>query len=107
MKKSWWKILCIVLLLYTLIGGLLLDVPRKKILNETIRNIYFHVPMWFGMMVLLTCSVIYSVKYLRKPNLLYDIYATAYARTGMLFGILGLIYRGYVGKLYLGQSMEQ
>ena len=91
MKKSWWKILCIVLLLYTLIGGLLLDVPHKKILNETIRNIYFHVPMWFGMMVLFTCSVVYSVKYLRKPNLLYDIYATAYARTGMLFGILGLI----------------
>ncbi|HEX5024885.1 MAG TPA: cytochrome c biogenesis protein CcsA [Agriterribacter sp.] len=91
MKKSWWKILCIALLFYTLIGGLILDVPRKKILNETIRNIYFHVPMWFGMMVLLTCSVVYSIKYLRKPDLLHDIYATAYARTGMLFGVLGLI----------------
>lgn len=91
MKKSWWKILCVALLFYTLIGGLLLDVPHKKILNETIRNIYFHVPMWFGMMVLFTCSVVYSIKYLRKPDLLHDIYATAYARTGMLFGVLGLI----------------
>lgn len=91
MKSSWWKILCIVLILYTLIGGLLMDVPHKKILNETIRNIYYHVPMWFGMMLLFCCSVFYSVKYLRKPDLLYDIYATSYAKTGMLFGILGLV----------------
>lgn len=91
MKKSWWKILCIVLLIYTLIGGFLLDVPHKKILNETIRNIYFHVPMWFGMMVLFCCSVYYSIKYLRNPALLNDIQATSYAGTGMLFGTLGLI----------------
>ena len=91
MRRSWWKILCTVLLLYTLVGGLLLDVPRKKILNETIRNIYFHVPLWFGMMILFTCSVIYAVKYLRKPDLTNDIYATAFAATGTLFGVLGLI----------------
>lgn len=91
MKKSWWKVLCIVLLLYTLIAGFLLDVPHKKILNETIRNIYFHVPMWFGMMILFSCSVVYSIFYLRKPNLLNDIYASAFASTGMVFGLLGLI----------------
>jgi len=91
MKISWWKVLCIALLLYTLIAGFLFDVPHKKILNETIRNIYFHVPMWFGMMILFTCSVIYSVLYLRKPDLKQDIYATGFATTGMVFGILGLI----------------
>ncbi|MCO5242011.1 MAG: cytochrome c biogenesis protein [Chitinophagaceae bacterium] len=91
MKISWWKILCVILVLYTLIGGLLFDVPHKKILNESIRNIYFHVPMWFGMMVLFSISVVYSIKYLRNPSLLYDIQASAYARTGIVFGILGLI----------------
>lgn len=91
MRKSWWKILCTVLVLYTLVGGLLLDVPRKKILNETIRNIYFHVPLWFGMMILFTCSAIYAIKYLRKPDLRNDIYATAFATTGTVFGVLGLI----------------
>ncbi|HRQ50726.1 MAG TPA: cytochrome c biogenesis protein CcsA, partial [Agriterribacter sp.] len=91
MKKSWWKILCIVLLIYALLGGLLMEVPRKAILNETIRNIYFHVPMWFGMIALCGCSVYYSILFLRKPDLLSDIKATSYASTGMLYGILGII----------------
>ena len=57
MHKWWWKILAIVLVVYTIIAGLLMDVPRIPILNETIRNLYFHVCMWFAMMVLFTCSV--------------------------------------------------
>lgn len=91
MKISWWKLLCIVLLFYTVIGGLLMDVPRKNILNETIRNIYFHVPMWFGMMALCFVSLYHSIVYLRTQNLESDIRATAYASTGMLYGILGIV----------------
>ena len=89
MKKNWWKILAVVLLLYAIIGGLLLDVPRVKILNETIRNIYFHVCMWFAMMILFTISVVNAVKYLNKHNLKYDIISKQYAVVGILFGILG------------------
>jgi heme exporter protein C len=48
MRKAWWKVTCVLLLAYTIIGGLLLPVPRLSIVNETIRNLYFHVPMWFG-----------------------------------------------------------
>jgi heme exporter protein C len=89
MKKNWWKILAVVLLLYAIIGGLLLDVPRVKILNETIRNIYFHVCMWFAMMILFTISVVNAVKYLNKYDLKYDIISKQYAVVGILFGILG------------------
>ena len=67
MKGLWWKILTIVLVLYVIIGGLLFPVPRLPILNETIRNLYFHVPMWFGMMILLLASVVSSIQYLAKP----------------------------------------
>ena len=42
-------------------------------------------------MVLFTVSVVNSVKYLRNPIMKYDYYATEYARTGLVFGILGLI----------------
>ncbi len=91
MKLSWWKLLCIALLLYTLLGGLLMEVPRKPILNETIRNIYFHVPMWFGMMVVCACSAYHSIAYLRKPDLLSDFRATSYAGVGILFGIIGIV----------------
>jgi heme exporter protein C len=90
-KKSWWKILSFVLLIYTVVAGFLVKVPRLPILNETIRNMYFHVCMWFGMMVLFILSVIYSIRYLRNFNHRYDIYATNYAALGCLFGILGYI----------------
>jgi heme exporter protein C len=91
LKKSWWKILSIVLLIYTFVGGFLFDVPRLFILNETIRNLYFHVCMWFGMMILFGVSFVYSIKHLRGFNLRHDIYARHFAETGSLFGILGYL----------------
>lgn len=89
MHKSWWKILSFVLLVYTIIAGFLLDVPRLFILNETIRNLYFHVCMWFGMMILFGTSFYYSIKYLRGFDYRNDIFARNFASVGSLFGILG------------------
>ena len=89
MRKSWWKILSFLLLAYTFIGGFLLDVPRLPILNETIRNLYFHVSMWFAMMAMFIVSVVYSIKYLGTLNHTYDIFASKFAAVGCLFGILG------------------
>ena len=91
MKSTWWKILTVMLLLYTVIAGLLNDVPHLAILNETIRNIYFHVPMWFGMIIILTVSVVYSIKYLRTPTVINDTIAESAAKVGILFGVLGII----------------
>jgi len=90
-KKNWWKILSFLLLAYTIIAGFLLDVPHLPILNETIRNLYFHVCMWFGMMILFTISFVYSIKYLRGFNYRNDIFATNFAGVGSLFGILGYL----------------
>jgi heme exporter protein C len=47
--------------------------------------------MWIGMMVCYTVSVIYSIKFLRKPSPVNDIYANEYAITGTIFGVLGLV----------------
>ena len=91
MKRIWWKVLCVVLLFYTVIGGLLFEAPRLAILNETIRNLYFHVPMWFGMTLLFTASMVFSIKYLRASKPLDDIIASEFAFSGILFGILGLL----------------
>jgi len=90
-QKTWWKILAVILLLYAIIGGLLLPVPRLPIVNESIRNLYYHVPMWFGMMVIMTVSVANAIRYLSTKNLLYDIRSGAYANTGIILGILGLV----------------
>jgi heme exporter protein C len=89
MRKSWWKILSVVLLIYTFTAGLLVNVPRLPQLEETIRNLYFHVCMWFTMMILFTISLVYSVKYLRSNNLKYDVYSRQYIVVGIVFGLLG------------------
>lgn len=91
MKQHWWKFLCATLLFYTVIGGLLMNVPRLPILNESIRNTYFHVPMWFTMISILLLSVVYSIKYLRNPLLQHDEWAISAAQTGIFFGILGIL----------------
>lgn len=88
-NKNWWKILSFLLLIYTIVGGFLMEVPRLPILNETIRNMYFHVCMWFGMMILFIISFIYSIKYLRSTNYRHDIFARHFAAVGTIFGILG------------------
>lgn len=91
MQKSWWKILSFILLVYTILAGLLSEVPRLFILNETIRNLYFHVCMWFGMMILFIISFIYSIKYLRGFNYRNDLFAKNFAAVGSVFGILGYL----------------
>jgi len=89
MYKSWWKVASVILLLYTVVGGFLLEVPRLPALGETIRNLYFHVCMWFGMMILFTISVVNSIIYLTNFKLKYDIAARHYAAVGLVMGILG------------------
>jgi heme exporter protein C len=91
MKLSWWKILSIVCLLYAVIAGMLLPVPARPIVNESIRNLYYHVPMWFSMMVLMTVSVVFAIRYLRTSKLEHDISSRFFASTGMLLGVLGII----------------
>lgn len=89
MYKSWWKILCVALLAYDVVGGLLIKVPYLPALEETVRNLFFHVCMWFAMMILFTLSVINSIRYLRTFNLEYDMRARMFATTAILFGLLG------------------
>ena len=91
MRKSWWKILSFVLLVYTVIAGFLQPVPRLFILNETIRNLYFHVCMWFAMMIVFIVSFVYSIKYLSGYKYKNDIYAREYASMGIFLGILGYV----------------
>jgi len=88
---SWWKILGIICVLYTLVGGLLLPVPDLPILEQSIRNLFYHVPMWFGMTLLLLASTVYSIKFLSNQNLENDIKSAAYANAGIWFGVMGLI----------------
>lgn len=65
--------------------------PFRNILVETIRNLYFHVPLWFGMILLFLAAMIHSIRYLRHLRPINDYKAVAYTRVGILFGMLGLL----------------
>lgn len=98
-KQKWWKLICILFLAVTFVAGFLMDVPDKHTLHETIRNYFFHPALWVVMMVLFTTSVVNSVFFLRTGRLINDIRAEQYARTGLLFGLLGL-FTGMVWAKY-------
>lgn len=91
LNQYWWKVLSIVLLFYVLVAGLLGPVPELAILNETIRILYFHVPMWFGMVIILTASVVFAVKYLSGNDLKADQMSVELANVGVFLGVLGIL----------------
>lgn len=91
MKKAWWKVLTVVILYYVIFQGLLGTVPRQPILNETIRNLYFHVAMWPTMITLLLVSMVFAIRYLRSGTTADDDKSAAFAKAGILFGILGCL----------------
>lgn len=88
--QHWWKILGVLLTYFVLSYGFIMEVPELPILNETIRNLFFHVAIWFAMFILLIVSVVYSIKYLKTSKLIYDIKAGEFATMGIVFGLLGV-----------------
>lgn len=90
-QKYWWKILGLLLVFYSIVFGFLGDVPARPILNETIRNIYFHVPLWFAMFLMQIISLYYSIKNLNQPLEKYDVYADKSAVVAVVLGVLGCI----------------
>jgi heme exporter protein C len=90
-KKNWWKILAFVLLIYTVVAGFLFKVPDLPIIHQSIRNLYFHVCMWFAMMFMFIISFVYSIKYLKSSDYKNDIYASNFAGIGTFLGLLGYV----------------
>lgn len=88
---NWWKITGAVLVLYALIAGLILPVPDLAILEQSIRNLYYHVPMWFGMIFLLLASMVYAIKNLSSGKMEHDVKASQYAYAAILFGAIGIV----------------
>jgi len=75
---------------YAIIRGFTVEVPALPILHETVRNLFYHVTMWFAMMILMLVSVISSIKFLAASKESSDILAEQSAHVGMLFGAMGL-----------------
>jgi len=90
LKKNWWKLLSGILLLYAIIAGFTSDIPIKPITEQTMRNLFYHVGMWFAMMAMLLTGFIYSLRYLTRFNEEEDIVAVEAVNVGLVFGFLGI-----------------
>lgn len=90
LKNNYWKIIPVVFLTYTIIAGFLVPVLKLPIIEESIRNLFFHVCMWFTMIFMFGTSVVYSLRYLSGFKEKDDIIAIEAVNTGVIFGILGL-----------------
>lgn len=104
MYKNWWKILGALLVIYSTIAGFLSGVPELPILYESIRNLYFHVPMWFGMIVLFSVSVYHSIKFLSNSNPDHDLKAVESINVGVIYGVLGIVTGAIWAKFTWGQA---
>ena len=91
MRKIWWKILCIAIIFYVIVMGLMGPVPALAIINESIRNTYFHVALWLAMTTLLFASMIFSIRYLSKGRIGDDDVASELAKSAIFFGVLGCL----------------
>jgi heme exporter protein C len=65
--------------------------PNVPILQESIRNLMFHVPMWFSMMLMFIVSIVASILYLRNGNERHDRLAAMAINIGLVFGLLGVL----------------
>jgi len=90
MKNFWWKALGVILILYSLIAGILGPVPALPIVNETIRILYYHLPMWFAMFTLYLISLVYSIRYLMSNKIEHDLVAVESVNVGVIFCFFGL-----------------
>jgi len=67
-----------------------LNFPYRNQLKESIRNQFFHVPMWFAMTFMAIASLVFSIMFLVKQNIENDIKAVAINNVIVLLGLLGL-----------------
>lgn len=68
-----------------------LTFPNRVTLNESIRNLFYHVPMWFSMILLLAVAAIFGIRYLTNGNLENEYRFDALIKVGIVCGVLGMI----------------
>jgi heme exporter protein C len=88
--KNSWKIIPVIIMIFAIPMAFLGSVSVQTILHETIRNLYFHVTMWFSMFILFIVSLVNAIAYLNSEKEIYDHRSSMYAKTSLLFGFIGI-----------------
>jgi heme exporter protein C len=86
-----WKYIVAIWMTVVISAGFLIRIPHIPILEETARNLFLHVPMWFTMMVAFMMAFYFSIRYLNDENPAWDQKAETATAVGLVFGICGLL----------------
>jgi heme exporter protein C len=86
-----WKYIVALWMTGVITAGFLIPIPEIPILEQSARNLFLHVPMWFTMAVCFAAGLAYSIRYLNKPDPTLDRKAETATQVGLLFGICGLL----------------
>ncbi|MEX0944698.1 MAG: cytochrome c biogenesis protein CcsA [Balneolaceae bacterium] len=86
-----WKYIVAVYMTVVISAGFLIRIPQIPILEESARNLFLHVPMWFTMMVAFMMAFYFSIRYLNDENPVWDLKAETATAVGLVFGICGLL----------------
>jgi heme exporter protein C len=74
-----------------IVVGFSIKIPQIDILEQTARNLFLHVPMWFTMMIAFTMAFYFSIRYLNSEEMRWDRKAETATAVGLIFGICGLL----------------
>jgi heme exporter protein C len=91
MKGLPYKIAGLLLILFSLTYGLWSEVPELPIIEQSIRNLFYHVSMWFAMVVMMAVSFGNAIGFLSSENMARDRRSISLAETGMYFSVMGLL----------------
>jgi len=87
---KYWPLFPALLIMYSIIFGLTVSIPETPI-EETMRNVFFHVPMWFTMIFLFSIALLYSLLLFLKAKESYLNNIITAIETGLVFGLCGII----------------
>ena len=91
MKGLPYKIAGLLLILFSLTYGLWSEVPELPIVEQSIRNLFYHVSMWFAMVAMMAASFGNAIGFLSSENMVRDRRSISQAETGMFFSVMGLL----------------
>jgi heme exporter protein C len=77
--------------------------PFRNILEETIRNTFFHVAIWMAMFTMLIIGLVYSLMYLKTSHFQYDRVASSITEVAVLLGVLGIVTGSFWAKYTWGK----
>src|SRR5688572_1742099 len=88
-----YRVITVVIALWVttaLVLGIMGQVSNLPILEHTARNLYFHVPMWFVLMLGWFLAAWHSASYLATGRPVHDVRAEQAALVATTFGVVGI-----------------